>query len=646
MLLLSDVADAIDNGLGLTPPMGWRHWKAFAGHIDQEIMERMQDEMVKKYPVDGVPTSLKDLGYVYVGLDDHWQNCTVICPNGTVVPSWNTWHSFDYTGCKDGYGHNVPGAKTIPWYEEDGTPLVDEHRFPDMKGMVDRSHRMGLRSGWYFGNYQCRAGGAPAGDDWTWATMAAGSVKAIKKYGFDSVKLDSGVQAGLNQTLWAELLNATGRPVMIENCHQGGIAPGTHDKNGDCTGLGTPSDCPYNFWRTTGDPYPSWSSIMSALNTLRSVANPNYGGGPREGAPPILGDPPMSRPGAWAYANTMTLGHGGLNYLESQVHMGAWCIVSSPLILAYNLSDTKYHDLVWETITNKEAIQVNQIWDGHPGRQVLHNIGSNGEVEVWTKPVGEGRLAVLVVDAAPYRLSESLVSKEPDVSVAKSNLNLVSCDIKDEHQQFELIYDETGKVASVKSVTAEGCLEVNACKTGDHARVDTSFGCKKFKPDSTNACDLNNAWNVNENGTITSVMNGKCLESASGMELNTCDDRSAQHWSVSDVGKGRVVIRQANGDGCLADAPEPSPPTPPPTPAGNISVTLNLQDLGVTTEVGLRDIWGKRDLGTVSGTLKTELEHHGSQFFVLVPAGKKWPIPFEVADWLKTPVINEDTITV
>lgn len=34
-------------------------------------METMMDEMVKKYPVDGVPTSLKDLGYLYVGLDDH-----------------------------------------------------------------------------------------------------------------------------------------------------------------------------------------------------------------------------------------------------------------------------------------------------------------------------------------------------------------------------------------------------------------------------------------------------------------------------------------------------------------------------------------------------------------------------------------------
>jgi hypothetical protein len=83
----------IDNGIGVTPPMvrpwlctspslprrgrwphlprglqGWRHWKAFYAHINQDIMEAIMEEMARKYPVDGVPTSLADLGYKYVGL--------------------------------------------------------------------------------------------------------------------------------------------------------------------------------------------------------------------------------------------------------------------------------------------------------------------------------------------------------------------------------------------------------------------------------------------------------------------------------------------------------------------------------------------------------------------------------------------------
>ena len=41
LLLLAEPqpSDAIDNGIGLTPPMGWRHWKAFYADISQEIME-------------------------------------------------------------------------------------------------------------------------------------------------------------------------------------------------------------------------------------------------------------------------------------------------------------------------------------------------------------------------------------------------------------------------------------------------------------------------------------------------------------------------------------------------------------------------------------------------------------------------------
>ena len=47
------------------------------------------------------------------------------------------------------------------------------------------------------------------------AKLAAGSVRAIAEYGFDSVKLDSGFPVGSNLTLWAELLNKTGRSVVL-----------------------------------------------------------------------------------------------------------------------------------------------------------------------------------------------------------------------------------------------------------------------------------------------------------------------------------------------------------------------------------------------------------------------------------------------
>jgi len=113
------------------------------------------------------------------------------------------------------------------------------------------------------GNYQCSGansqcnGGGKRGVNcsaWDMPRLVAGSVKALVEYGFDSVKLDSGFSVASNLTLWADYLNASGRPVMIENCHQGGDGPGLKaDAKNDhnCSGLTMPSDCPYNFWRTT-----------------------------------------------------------------------------------------------------------------------------------------------------------------------------------------------------------------------------------------------------------------------------------------------------------------------------------------------------------------------------------------------------------
>lgn len=110
---------------------------------------------------------------------------------------------------------------------------------------------------------------------------------------------------------------------------------------------------------------------MRELNSLRKNVNPFYGNGKHSGAKEYNGNPPLSRPGGWAYPGTMVVGdggrvnatgqlEGGMTKDENKVHFGGWCIVSSPLILAYNLSENARRELVWDIITNKEAIQVNR----------------------------------------------------------------------------------------------------------------------------------------------------------------------------------------------------------------------------------------------------------------------------------------------
>ena len=84
----------------------------------------------------------------------------------------------------------------------------------------------------------------------------------------------------------------------------------------------------------------------------------------------------LSTPGCWAYPDMLEVGcsHGpggdndpGLSYIEARTHFGAWCIVSSPLILSHDTNNDTITDEVWDIISNKEAIAINQAYDGDSG---------------------------------------------------------------------------------------------------------------------------------------------------------------------------------------------------------------------------------------------------------------------------------------
>ena len=59
------VALALDNGLGLTPPMGWNSWNHYGCNIDEKVIKENAMLLVK--------TGLADKGYKYVNIDDCWQ---------------------------------------------------------------------------------------------------------------------------------------------------------------------------------------------------------------------------------------------------------------------------------------------------------------------------------------------------------------------------------------------------------------------------------------------------------------------------------------------------------------------------------------------------------------------------------------------
>ena len=70
---------------------------------------------------------------------------------------------------------------------------------------------------------------------------------------------------------------------------------------------------------------------------------------------------------------------GKVDAAWNQAHFGAWCVVSAPLILGLDLTETETVMEIIDTISNKEALAVNQDWAGHPGGLVYSGLaGAKG----------------------------------------------------------------------------------------------------------------------------------------------------------------------------------------------------------------------------------------------------------------------------
>jgi len=86
---------------------------------------------------------------------------------------------------------------------------------------VAKGHAAGLTVGWYTNNIECH------GQEQGWSNTPAlhqkhytGVASWLAKTGFDEVKVDSGGRFG-DFDAWQRVLNATGRPIALENCHAG-----------------------------------------------------------------------------------------------------------------------------------------------------------------------------------------------------------------------------------------------------------------------------------------------------------------------------------------------------------------------------------------------------------------------------------------
>ena len=193
---------------------------------------------------------------------------------------------------------------------------------------------------------------------------------------------DMAAQMRLMQAAYAKMdkaLKATGRPIVFSLCQYGWDAPWEWAPS-----VGG------NLWRTTGDVSPDWDRI--AVIGFGQAGLESYSG-----------------PGHWNDPDMLEVGNGKLTLAENRSHFSLWAMLAAPLLAGNDLPNMKaeIHDI----LTNRDVIAIDQDRQGKQGTRAY----AEGEVEVWTRHLAGGALAIAVINCAdnsrfathPFHLSLS-----------------------------------------------------------------------------------------------------------------------------------------------------------------------------------------------------------------------------------------------
>ncbi len=215
-------AQALGNGLALTPPMGWNDWNSYGCSVSESLVKQTADTIVS--------SGLAAAGYQYVNIDDCWLQ-----------------HS------RDSAGNLQP----------------DFSKFPDgISGTAAYVHSKGLKLGIYEDAGTATCAGYPGS-----LGHEAQDARSFASWGVDYLKYDNCNNNGSTTqaqyisrySAMRDALAATGRPIVYSICEWGVNSPWTWAAN-----VG-------NLWRTTTDISASFSSMLSIYRQnvgLASSAGP------------------------------------------------------------------------------------------------------------------------------------------------------------------------------------------------------------------------------------------------------------------------------------------------------------------------------------------------------------------------------------
>ncbi|EED15485.1 alpha-galactosidase, putative [Talaromyces stipitatus ATCC 10500] len=300
IILLARTATALNNGLAVTPQMGWDDWNAFGCSLSQNLVLSTANTILK--------TGLRDLGYHYIILDDCWSSGRT--SSNVLIP--------------------------------------DANKFPNgMKYLGDQLHAQGFGFGIYSSAGTKTCAGYPG--SLGYETVDANT---FASWGVDYLKYDncnnngqSGSQAASSARYNAmeKALAASGRNILYAICNWGQDSPWIW---GPSVG---------NSWRITGD-------ISDNFNTQNSACPVPNSGGYDCSVTQIMSKQATisqySAKGGWNDLDMLEVGNGGMSDSEYVAHFSVWAAAKSPLIMGNDMSKLIASD--YSILANPAIIAVNQ----------------------------------------------------------------------------------------------------------------------------------------------------------------------------------------------------------------------------------------------------------------------------------------------
>lgn len=299
---------ALNNGLALTPPMGWLTWERFRCNIDcvKDPENCISEHLIKKQADRLVKDGYLALGYEYVIIDDCWLATT-----------------------RDNQTHQLQ---------------PDPIRFPNgIKALADYVHSKGLKFGIYedYGTKTCA--GYPGSMDFLQL-----DAQTFASWGVDYLKFDgcnsNSLQMNKGYPEMSNYLNKTGRPILF-SCewplydHLVGYERVSQYCN------------TWRNWLDVDDKFDSVYGIIDYYATKQGEFSKHQG------------------PGAFNDPDMLVIGNYGLTVGQSRTQMAMWSLLAAPLIMSTDL--TTIQPWAKDILQNRNLIAINQDKLGKMGIKFL-----------------------------------------------------------------------------------------------------------------------------------------------------------------------------------------------------------------------------------------------------------------------------------